>query len=260
MQTAWENEPRSYIQCVECASKQKRKRVDYEFFTCQTCQREWPEVAFINNPKVANKYGRDALVTLQSAGKLHLVTCAACVLADTDVANTMKQCTKCQRKMPLHGPSNDDCDGWSPTKIREYLEHSTTWICYNCQHPKCTNCGARPILPDRGGIMKGPRLCTACRPVEPAQERGTSTTELKECNRCNMKKNKFDSFDRYQSGNWKPFCRSCDREQCLKCQVEKHRDEFRKNGRICNDCREEEKREPWLVSRHYFSTDTFKQH
>ncbi len=72
-----------------------------------------------------------------------------------------------------------------------------------------------------------------------------------------MKKDKFNSFDKNNQGRIKPYCRSCDRGKCIKCEVEKQRDEFAKSDKICKECREKAKLEPWFVSRFCFGTDNF---
>ena len=88
--------------------------------------------------------------------------------------------------------------------------------------------------------------------IKPAQD-----IELKECSRCNVKKDKFNSFDKNNQGRIKPYSRSCDRGKCIKCEVEKQRDEFAKSDKICKECREKAKLEPWFVSRFCFGTDNF---
>jgi hypothetical protein len=111
MQTAWEFEPQTYIQCDACAGLEKRTRAEYDFFTCTTCNREWPEVGYFTDPRIANKYNVETHVSLRTADNLHLATCAACAVAGTDLSKTTKTCIKCQRQMLLTGPNNDDCDG-----------------------------------------------------------------------------------------------------------------------------------------------------
>ena len=122
MQTAWETNPRAFIECEGCAVGARRKRVEYEFFNCTTCNRRWPEVAFCSGSQMAVKYKTETILTLQNSGKMDLATCATCAIAGTDFAERTETCVRCQRSMVLTGPCNDDCDGWAPTKIREFLQ------------------------------------------------------------------------------------------------------------------------------------------
>ena len=140
MQTAWESEPQTYIQCYACAGLKKRTRKEYEFFTCTSCNRKWPEVGYIIEPRIANEYNVEKTVSLQATDELHLATCAACAVAGTELAKNSKTCLGCQRKMLVARPSNDNCDGWAPARLRDFLQHNTTArISYNCQHQKCKN-------------------------------------------------------------------------------------------------------------------------
>ena len=146
--------------------------------------------------------------------------------------------------MALAGPSNDGCDGWAPTKLREFLQTtgSISWLCYDCQHQKCEKCGARPILPDRGGRTRAAaqHLCEMCHPLN-SEASGVRNKDLKQCKKCKNFKDP-GSFDRYQSGDVKTKCRKCDVRTCEECGEAKPQNDFESaSHKWCKDCHAAEK-------------------
>ena len=227
MQTAWETNPWTYIECYVCAGGDKqRKRAEYQFITCTTCAREWPETAFITDPQLASKFKTEPILALQNAGKIDLATCAACAVAGTELATRIETCLKCQRQMPLTGPSNNDCDGWAPTKVREFLQvkGSFLWICFDCQHPKCTKCGKRPELPIRGArtIATATGICEDCRSAATKQAASSRI-----CQTCGSSKPQND----FESAQHR-ICKGCRTQmhRCPGCSTEKMKHEFARPG------------------------------
>ena len=217
---AWENDPQSFIQCNSCATGgQLKNKSDLRFFYCTSCNHEWPETAFIQNARVANKFDVQTLLELQDKEQLHMLTCASCLTRETDLANAEEECVQCKRKMHIRGPSNDGMTGWAPSKILQYLhlKHSgkssnsiqqMLWVCYNCQYPKCDKClgrlklyrnrydGATTLCEQCRDEEENTQTCATCRVVKPAiefsqreEERRYSQTMRKNtCNECELKK------------------------------------------------------------------------
>ena len=255
MQMAWENDPQSFIQCNSCATGgQQINKSDLRFFYCTSCNHEWPETAFIQNARVANKLGVQTLLELQDKDHLHMLTCASCLTRETDLANAEKECVQCKRKMHIRGPSNDGMTGWAPSKIHQYLhlKHSGKssdsirqmhWVCYNCQYPKCDKCLVRPkFYTNKYNLAR--RLCEQCRDEEEKTQTCFSCKAVKPsieftkakytCNECELKK----EAPRYCTGceKEKPgaefprkgiysyemmaHCRSCLFPTCCNCNTE----------------------------------------
>ena len=260
MQMAWENDPQSFIQCNSCATGgQQINKSDLRFFYCTSCNHEWPETAFIQNARVANKLGVQTLLELQDKDHLHMLTCASCLTRETDLANAEKECVQCKRKMHIRGPSNDGMTGWAPSKILQYLhikysgknERNLTcltlmnWVCYNCQYPKCAKCQTRLQLwvnhyksarklcqqcEDEEKTQPCVQPCARCKVVKPSDQ---FTYPRRVCHQCQMN---MDEVPKYCKGckKEKPMsefpkgskmellaqCRSCNFPKCSKCTKE----------------------------------------
>ena len=171
------------------------------------------------------RYHTQTLLALQNSNKIDLATCAICAIAGTELATRIERCDKCHRSMPLEGPANDDNDGWGPIKMREYLQGSMKqWLCYNCQHPKCTKCGKRPELPIRGArtIATATGICEDCRSAATKQAAG-----FRICQTCASSKPQND----FESAQHR-ICKGCRTQmhRCPGCSTEKMRHEFARPG------------------------------